>query len=131
MIDPRGTPITSLASCGGCSAKVGPGDLRKILAAVATANGGIDVALDPELLVGTETGDDAAVLRIDDQLALVATTDFVTPVCDDPYLYGQVAAANALSDVFAMGGLPILALAICCFPDAASGRRSLVPWRWS
>src|SRR5580765_2130196 len=102
--------ITELASCGGCAAKVGPGDLRRIVDGI----GGVP---DGRLLVGTETGDDAAVFRIDDGLALVSTTDFITPVCDDPYLYGQVAAANAISDVFAMGGTPLLAIAVCGFPE--------------
>jgi selenide,water dikinase len=70
------------------------------------------------LLVGTETADDAAVYGLRDDQALVLTTDFITPVCDDPYVYGQVAAANALSDVFAMGGRPLVAVAICGFPEA-------------
>jgi selenide, water dikinase len=68
-------------------------------------------------LVGRETGDDAAVYSLTDETALVSTTDFITPVCDDPYLFGQVAAANALSDVYAMGGRPLIALAICAFPE--------------
>jgi selenide, water dikinase len=67
--------------------------------------------------VGAETGDDAAVYRLSDEVALVATTDFITPVCDDPFLFGEVAAANALSDVFAMGGRPLLGLAVCAFPE--------------
>jgi len=71
----------------------------------------------PDLLVGFETADDAGVFRIDDQRALVQTVDFFTPVVDDPYLYGAIAAANALSDVYAMGGSPLTALAITCFPD--------------
>jgi selenide,water dikinase len=77
-----------------------------------------------DLLVGTETGDDAAVYRLTDELALVLTTDFITPVCDDPYLYGQVAAANALSDVFAMGGTPLVALALCGFPEALDAEQA-------
>jgi selenide,water dikinase len=72
------------------------------------------------LLVGHETGDDAAVYRLSDDTAVVVTADFITPVCDDPFLYGQVAAANALSDVFAMGGRPLVALALCAFPEALS-----------
>jgi selenide,water dikinase len=107
--------ITLMASCGGCAAKVGPGDLRQIVAGLGSIGAGSPSA---GLLVGTETGDDAAVFRIDDDLALVLTTDFVTPLCDDPYLFGQVAAANALSDVFAMGGSPLVALAVCGFPEA-------------
>jgi len=71
---------------------------------------------DADILVGTETGDDAAVYRLDDERALVVTADFITPVCDDPFRYGEIAAANALSDVFAMGGRPLTAVALCCFP---------------
>jgi selenide,water dikinase len=108
---PAATRITKLASCGGCAAKVGPADLRRLVA-------GLPAAADPRLLVGIETGDDAAVFALGPELALVSTTDFITPVCDDPYLYGQVAAANAISDVFAMGGTPVLAIAVCGFPDA-------------
>jgi selenide, water dikinase len=102
--------ITRMASCGGCAAKLGAGDLRLIMQYLGGASA-------PDLLVGTETGDDAAVFRLQDDLALVATTDFVTPLCDDPFLFGQVAAANAVSDVFAMGGTPLLGLAVCGFPE--------------
>lgn len=70
----------------------------------------------PDLLVGFGTSDDAGVYRVGEELALVQTVDLITPVCDDPYLFGQVAAANALSDVYAMGGRPLTALNICCFP---------------
>lgn len=73
---------------------------------------------DPALIVGTETGDDAGVYRLDDERAIVVTADFITPVADDPYMFGQVAAANALSDVFAMGGRPLVAVALCAFPKA-------------
>jgi selenide,water dikinase len=106
--------ISKLASCGGCSAKMSPADLRAIIAGTGSARR--DPERDPRLLVGTETADDAAVYRISDGVAVVVTTDFITPVCDDPYLFGQVAAANALSDVYAMGGTPAVALAICGFP---------------
>jgi selenide, water dikinase len=75
------------------------------------------VSASTRLLVGLETGDDAAVYALSEDTAVIATTDFITPVCDDPFLYGQVAAANALSDVYAMGGRPLLALAVCAFPD--------------
>lgn len=71
---------------------------------------------DPNLLVGFDTADDAGVYKISPELALVQTLDFITPTCDDPFLYGQIAAANSLSDIFAMGGRPINALNICCFP---------------
>jgi selenide,water dikinase len=95
-----------------------PGELRAIIAGVGSARR--DPERDPRLLVGTETADDAAVYRVRDDLALVVTTDFITPVCDDPFLFGQVAAANALSDVYAMGGTPTVALAICGFPTELS-----------
>jgi selenide,water dikinase len=111
-----GKRLSELASCGGCAAKVGPGDLRRIVGGIGGVRGAAGV--DPRLLVGTETGDDAAVFQIEPDLALVLTSDFITPVCDDPYLYGQVAAANAISDVFAMGGTPVLAIAVCGFPEA-------------
>ena len=71
---------------------------------------------DPRLLVGADTADDAGVYQISDDLALIQTLDFFTPIVNDPYLFGQIAATNALSDVFAMGGLPITAMNICCFP---------------
>lgn len=78
---------------------------------------GLDLsAKDPNLLVGFETSDDAGVYRIGPETALVQTVDVITPVCDDPYLFGQIAAANSLSDVFAMGGRPVTAMNICCFP---------------
>jgi selenide,water dikinase len=78
---------------------------------------GAERSTDPNLLVGIETSDDAGVYRLTDSLALVQTVDFVTPTCDDPVLFGQIAAANSLSDVYAMGGKPINALNVCCFPQ--------------
>ena len=72
---------------------------------------------DPNLLVGFETSDDAGVYRLTDEVALVQTIDFVTPTCDDPFLFGQIAAANSLSDIYAMGGRPLTAMNICCFPQ--------------
>lgn len=75
---------------------------------------------DPNLLVGFDTNDDAGVYRLTDELALVQTVDFLTPIADDPYIYGQIAAANSLSDVYAMGGRPATALSIVGFPDAAA-----------
>src|ERR671923_1222111 len=72
---------------------------------------------DPNLLVGTETHDDAGVYRLTDDMAIVQTLDFFPPVVDDPYVYGQIAAANALSDVYAMGGTPRTALVLACYPD--------------
>jgi selenium donor protein len=72
---------------------------------------------DPAVLVGTSTADDAAVYRIDDQRAIIQTVDFITPIVDDPYDFGRIAAANSISDVYAMGGRPLFALNIVCFPS--------------
>jgi selenide, water dikinase len=88
---------------------MGPGDLSRALAALPTKS-------DPRLLVGTETFDDAGVFRVSDDIALVQTVDFFAPIVDDPYDFGQIAAANALSDVYAMGGQPLTALNIVAFP---------------
>lgn len=77
-------------------------------------------ASDPNLLVGLDTSDDAAVYRLNDELATIQTVDFFTPMVDDPYTFGQIAAANALSDIYAMGGKPLLALNIVCFPSCLS-----------
>lgn len=104
--------LTQFAHGGGCGCKIAPGLLREIL---ARAPQGL---VPPELLVGTETSDDAAVYRLNDQQALVATTDFFTPIVDDPYDFGRIAATNALSDIYAMGGTPIMALAIVGMPIA-------------
>ncbi len=90
-------PLTSLAQGAGCGCKLGPGDLLPIVRALPAQD-------DPDLLVGTATADDAGVYRISDNLALVQTVDFFTPIVDDPYDFGRIAAANALSDVYAMGG---------------------------
>lgn len=102
--------LTDLAHGGGCGCKLSPAVLREILAGVPRA------ALFPNLMVGTETSDDAAVWRLNDQQALVATTDFFMPVVDDPYDFGRIAATNAISDVYAMGATPIFALAIVGMP---------------
>lgn len=101
--------LTKLAPNCGCAAKVGPGTLAGVL-------GGLPKFCDPNLLVGTDTSDDAAVYKVSDDLALIQTLDFFTPVADDPYDFGQIAAANALSDVYAMGGVPKTALNIVAFP---------------
>ncbi len=92
---------------------MGPQELRALMQ-------GLPIAPDPNLLVGTATGDDAAVYRINDGIALVQTLDYVTPMTDDPYLFGQISAANALSDVYAMGGRPLTAMNICSFPRKGS-----------
>src|SRR6059058_1792054 len=89
---------------------MGPGDLSRALAA-------LPIKSDPRLLVGRETFDDAGVFRVSDDLALVQTVDFFTPIVDDPFNFGQVAAANALSDVYAMGGRPLSSLSLVGFPD--------------
>ncbi len=102
--------LTSLAHGGGCGCKLAPSVLADILAGMPQA------AAFANLLVGTETGDDAAVWRLNDTQALVATTDFFTPIVDDPFDFGRIAAANALSDIYAMGGTPIFALALLGAP---------------
>lgn len=102
--------LTSLAHGGGCGCKIAPGVLSELLADLPS------MAPFKDLLVGTETADDAAVYRLNDEQALIATTDFFMPVVDDPYDFGCIAATNALSDVYAMGGSPILALAIVGMP---------------
>lgn len=99
--------LTKLASCAGCGAKVGAGTLVRMLE-------GFETHYDPRLIVGYDKSDDASVYVLDENTALVQTTDFFPPIVDDPFLYGQIAAANALSDVYAMGGEPKLALNIMC-----------------
>jgi selenide,water dikinase len=101
--------LTAWARCAGCAAKLGAADLAQALA-------GVPSFADPRLLVGRESFDDAGVFLVRDDLALVQTVDFFAPIVDDPYEFGQVAAANALSDVYAMGGEPLTALAIVGFP---------------
>lgn len=102
--------LTSLAHGGGCGCKLAPAVLQDILKGMPQA------APFANLMVGTETSDDAAVWRLNDQQALVATTDFFMPVVDDPFDFGRIAATNALSDIYAMGGTPILALALVGMP---------------
>ena len=101
--------LTKLAKCAGCGAKVGAGTLARLLE-------GIQVHQDPNLLVGFDRSDDASVYKLSEELALVQTVDFFPPIADDPYLFGQIAAANALSDVYAMGGEPKLCLNIMAVP---------------
>lgn len=103
--------LTSLSHGGGCGCKIAPGVLSDILKSSGAAG-----VVPPELLVGIETSDDAAVYRLNDTQALVATTDFFMPIVDDPYEFGRIAATNALSDVYAMGGKPIMALALVAMP---------------
>ncbi len=102
--------LTSLSHGGGCGCKIAPGVLSEILKSTTA------MPLPPELLVGIETADDAAVYRLNDTQALIATTDFFMPIVDDPYDFGRIAATNAISDVYAMGGTPIMALALVGMP---------------
>lgn len=102
--------LTKLAKCAGCGAKVGAGVLAKLLS-------DIKVHHDDNLLVGFDKSDDASVYKISDDLAIVQTVDFFPPIADDPYLFGQIAATNALSDVYAMGGEPKLCLNIMAIPE--------------
>ncbi len=102
--------LTSLSHGGGCGCKIAPGVLSAILKDT------LAMPMPPELLVGIQTADDAAVYQLNDEQALVATTDFFMPIVDDPFDFGRIAAANALSDVYAMGGTPIMALALVGMP---------------
>src|SRR3954454_1989050 len=102
--------LTQLAKRAGCAAKQPPGYLLSLL-------GSLPPITDPNVLVGSTTADDAAVYKLSDELALVFTTDFFTPIVDRPYDFGAIAAANALSDVYAMGGEPLAALSIVGFPE--------------
>jgi len=102
--------LTRLSHGGGCGCKIAPGLLREIL---GEAKQKLPF---PDLLVGTETSDDAAVYRLNDEQAIIATTDFFMPIVDDPFDFGRIAATNAISDIYAMGGTPIMALAIVGMP---------------
>jgi len=102
--------LTSLSHGGGCGCKIAPGVLSEILKGTAA------LPVPRELLVGIETSDDAAVYQLNDEQALIATTDFFMPIVDDPFDFGRIAATNAISDVYAMGGRPILALALVGMP---------------
>src|ERR1700733_4960957 len=109
---PDAVRLTQLAKRAGCAAKQPPGYMPSLLQSLPPIT-------DPNVLVGNAAADDAAVYKLSDELALVLTTDFFTPIVDGPYDFGAVAAANALSDVYAMGGEPLTALSIVGFPDAA------------
>ena len=102
--------LTSLSHGGGCGCKIAPGVLSEILKGTSA------MPMPPELLVGIETADDAAVYRLNEEQALIATTDFFMPIVDDPFDFGRIAATNAISDVYAMGGTPIMALALVGMP---------------
>jgi len=110
MNAPEKIRLTQFSHGGGCGCKIAPAVLSEILSATPIRG------LPKELLVGTETADDAAVYKLNDSQALVATTDFFTPIVDDPHDFGRIAATNAISDVYAMGGKPIMALAIVGMP---------------
>ena len=107
---PNEPRLTSLSHGGGCGCKIAPGVLSNIL------KGSTGMPLPKELLVGIETSDDAAVYQLNDAQALIATTDFFMPIVDDPFDFGRIAATNAISDVYAMGGTPIMALALVGMP---------------
>ena len=104
--------LTTFSHGGGCGCKIAPGVLSSILKSSAPG------FLPPQLMVGIETADDAAVWKLNDEQALIATTDFFMPIVDDPFDFGRIAATNAISDVYAMGGTPIMALAIVAMPIA-------------
>src|SRR5215210_4385025 len=110
--------LTSLSHGAGCGCKLSAADLRPIVA-------GLPAATDPRVLVAADTADDAGVVRLTDELALVQTADFFTPIVDDPYAFGRIAATNALSDVYAMGGVPVAALNLVAYPLATLGPETL------
>jgi selenide, water dikinase len=117
-MDVATVPLTSLSHGAGCGCKLPASALLPIVRALPAATA-------PELLVGSATGDDAAVWRLSDELALVQTVDFFTPVVDDPYDFGRIAAANALSDIYAMGGQPLTALNLVAWPLEQLGADAL------
>src|SRR3954470_22462367 len=110
--------LTSLSHGAGCGCKIGAADLRPIVASLPRPT-------DPRLLVGADTADDAGVFRLRDDLALVQTVDFFTPIVDDPYAFGRIAATNALSDVYAMGGTPVTCLNLVAYPIERLGPEML------
>lgn len=115
MIPDEEVKLTKLAHTAGCAAKIGPGTLAGILESLPKFE-------DPRLLVGIETSDDGAIYQVNDEVALIQTLDFFPPMVDDPYVFGQVAAANALSDIYAMGGEPKVALNIVAWPNCVNPR---------
>src|SRR5215218_7190814 len=106
--------LTSLSHGAGCGCKLSAADLRPIVA-------GLPPTTDPRVLVAADTADDAGVVRLTDEIALVQTADFFTPIVDDPYAFGRIAATNALSDIYAMGGVPVSALNLVAYPLASLG----------
>ena len=113
MIPDSEVRLTQMTKTAGCAAKIGPGTLNGIL-------GHLPKFHDTNLLVGIETSDDGAIYQVNEELALIQTLDFFTPVVDDPYVFGQIAAANALSDIYAMGGEPKIALNIVAWPNCVN-----------
>ena len=113
MIPDNEVRLTQMTKTAGCAAKIGPGTLAGILECLPKFE-------DENLMVGIETSDDGAIYKITDEIAMIQTLDFFTPVVDDPYVFGQVAAANALSDIYAMGGEPKVALNIVAFPNCVN-----------
>lgn len=111
--------LTEFAKNGGCAGKIGPAILADVLECLPKA-------VHERLLVGLENSDDAGVYLLDNGLAIVQTIDFFSPIVDDPYVFGQIAAANSLSDIYAMGGVPLTALNVVCFPVCALDKRVLV-----
>ena len=109
MIGAVAVPLTSLSHGAGCGCKIAAADLRPIVSA-------LDPPTDPRVLMAAATADDAGVFRLTDELALVQTADFFTPIVDDPFLFGRIAATNAISDVYAMGATPVCALNLVAFP---------------
>src|SRR5580698_1017168 len=112
MPDVKAVRLTETVKAGGCASKLSPAALDTVLGKLARQQ-------DPNVLVGFDHADDAGVYLISPEQALVQTVDFFTPVVDDPYMFGQIAATNSLSDVYAMGGKPLTALALVCFPEKA------------
>ncbi len=118
-LQPAEPRLTSLSHGGGCGCKIAPGVLSEILKGTAR------MPMPPELLVGIETADDAAVYKLNAEQALIATTDFFMPIVDDPFEFGRIAATNAISDVYAMGGRPIMALALVGMPINVLSTRTI------
>src|SRR5260370_8996227 len=110
MSDTLTVKLTGQVKAGGCASKISPAVLDRVLSQLPKQT-------NENVLVGFETADDAGIYKLNDNLALVQTVDFFTPMVDDPYTYGQIAATNALSDVYAMGGIPISALAVLGYPE--------------
>ncbi|QVL29966.1 selenide, water dikinase SelD [Telmatocola sphagniphila] len=115
MTESKAPRLTDYASCAGCAAKIAPGNISRVLSFIPQPP-------NANVLVGTETHDDAGIYQLTDEIALVQTLDFFPPIVDDPFIYGQIAAANALSDVYAMGGEPKTVLNLVGYPDNTLGQ---------